>query len=129
MDKVSIVRLAVAKEIIGEKRWNEERGEFVQVAYQEEMRHLALFEIKKGFSRGNHYHRRKEEVFYIFSGKIKAQFVDVETHERGERILEKGDKLRIKPFCGHRFQALEDTLVAEYSPQVYDMEDSYRIDL
>jgi len=60
MDKVSIVRLAVAKEIIGEKRWNEERGEFVQVAYQEEMRHLALFEIKKGFSRGNHYHRRKE---------------------------------------------------------------------
>ena len=129
MDKVSIVRLAVAKEIIGEKRWNEERGEFVQVAYQEEMRHLALFEIKKGFSRGNHYHRRKEEIFYIFNGKIKAHFVDLETNERGERTLEKGDKLRIKPFCGHRFQALEDTLVAEYSPQVYDIKDSYRIDV
>lgn len=129
MEKVSIVRLAVGKEIPGEKRWNEEKGEFVQIAYREEIRHLALFEIKKGFSRGNHYHQKKEEIFYVHSGKVKAHFVDLETHERGEYILEKGDKVRVKPRCGHAFHGLEDTLVAEYSPQVYDIKDNYRIDL
>ncbi len=129
MDKVSVERLVVNKDSPGAKRWNEERGEFVQVAYREEIWHLALFEIKKGFSRGNHYHQKKEEIFYIHSGRIKAQFVDMETHERGEYILEKGDKLRIKPLCGHVFHGLEDTLVVEYSPQVYDIRDGYRIDV
>jgi dTDP-4-dehydrorhamnose 3,5-epimerase-like enzyme len=129
MEKVSVVNLAVGKEIPGAKRWNEERGEFIQIAYQEEIRHLALFEIKKGFSRGNHYHQKKEEIFYVHSGKIKAHFVDLETHERGEHLLEKGDKIKVKPRCGHVFHALEDTLVAEYSPQVYDIKDSYRIDV
>ena len=129
MDKVIIEKLPVTKNITGAKRWEEERGEFVQISYLEEIKHLALFEIKKGFFRGSHYHQEKEEIFYIFSGKIKAKFVDMETNERGESILEEGDKIRIKPLCGHTFHGLEDTVVVEYSPQFYDMEDNYKIEL
>jgi hypothetical protein len=33
------------------------------------------------------------------------------------------------PLRGHLFYGLEDALVIEYSPQVYEKEDSYRIDL
>ena len=66
MNKVTIEKLPDTKEILGTKRWEEERGEFVQIAYQEEIQHLALFEIRKGFLRGNHYHWKKEEIFYIF---------------------------------------------------------------
>ena len=95
--------------------------------YQETMQHLAAFEIRKGFSRGDHYHERKEEIFYVFRGKIKASFLDMDTLQREERILEKGDKIRVKPRCGHLFHGLEDTMVIEYSPQVYDREDSYKI--
>jgi len=127
MDKVIIEKLPDTKEIPGEKRWEEERGEFVQIAYQEVMQHLAAFEIRKGFSRGDHYHERKEEIFYVFRGKIKASFLDMDTLQREERILEKGDKIRVKPRCGHLFHGLEDTVVIEYSPQVYDREDSYKI--
>ena len=129
MDKVTIEKLPITKDIPGAKRWEEERGEFVQISYLEEIKHLALFEIKKGFFRGNHYHQEKEEIFYIFSGKIKAKFVDMETNERGESILEEGDKIRIKPLCGHVFHGVEDTLVVEYSPQVYEIEDNYKIEL
>ena len=128
-NKVTIEKLLSTRGIPGPKRWNEERGEFVQIAYQEEMRHLAVFEIKKGFSRGNHYHEKKEEIFYIFDGRIRAIFMDMDTREKEEKILEKGDRLRIKPGCGHIFFALEDTLVVEYSPQVFDAEDNYKIDL
>jgi len=129
MNKVTIEKLPDTKEILGAKRWEEERGEFVQIAYQEGMYHLAGFEIRKGFSRGNHYHEKKEEIFYVFQGKIKASFIDIETLQKEETILEKGDKIRVKPRCGHLFYGLEDTMVIEYSPQVYDREDSYKINL
>ena len=129
MNKVTIEKLPSTKEIPGAKRWEEERGEFVQVAYEEAIRHLAAFEIRKGFSRGNHYHEKKEEIFYVFQGRIKATFIDMDTIQKEERILEKGDKIRVKPRCGHLFYGLEDTLVIEYSPQVYDKEDSYKINL
>jgi dTDP-4-dehydrorhamnose 3,5-epimerase-like enzyme len=129
MNKATIEKLPNTKEIPGAKRWEEERGEFVQIAYQEVMRHLAAFEIRKGFSRGNHYHEKKEEIFYVFQGRIKATFIDMDTLQKQERILEKGDKIRVKPRCGHLFYGLEDTLVIEYSPQVYDKEDSYKIEL
>ena len=129
MKKVIIDKLPDTREIQGAKRWEEERGEFVQIAYQEEMRHLAIFEIKKGFSRGNHYHEKKEEIFYIFDGKIRLILMDMDTLQKEEKILEKGDKIRLKPRCGHIFIALEDTLVVEYSPQVFDPEDNYKINL
>jgi dTDP-4-dehydrorhamnose 3,5-epimerase-like enzyme len=129
MEKVLFEKLPLTREIPGAKRWEEERGEFVQVSYQEEMLHLALFEIKKGFSRGSHYHEKKEEIFYIHQGRMRAIFMDMDTFQKEERILEKGNRLRIKPRCGHIFTALEDTLVVEYSPQVFDPEDTYKINL
>ena len=129
MDKVIIERLPNTREVPGAKRWAEERGEFAQIAYQEEMRHLAIFEIKKGFFRGNHFHKKKEEIFYIFAGKIRATFVDVDTLQRDEEILDKGDRIRLKPLCGHIFRALEDTLIVEYSPQDFDPEDNYKTNL
>jgi dTDP-4-dehydrorhamnose 3,5-epimerase-like enzyme len=129
MDKVIIEKLPVTKNIAGAKRWTEEKGEFVQISCREEIRHLALFEIKKGFFRGSHFHRQKEEVFYIVRGRIRARFVDTETNEKGESILEEGDKIRIKPLCGHILHGLEDSMVVEYSPQFYDIEDNFRIEL
>jgi dTDP-4-dehydrorhamnose 3,5-epimerase-like enzyme len=129
MDKMTVESLPKTKEIPGAKRWEEERGEFVQIAYQEGMYHLAAFEIRKGFSRGNHYHEKKEEIFYVFEGKIKASFIDMDSLEKEERILEKGDKIRVQPRCGHLFYGLENTLVIEYSPQVYNKEDNFKINL
>ncbi|MGD0917689.1 MAG: cupin domain-containing protein [Thermodesulfobacteriota bacterium] len=128
MDKVLVEKLPETGEGLEAKRWKEERGEFVQIVYNEEMRHLAVFEIRKGFTRGGHHHERKEEIFYVVHGKIEARFIDMDTLQKGESILAKGDKIRIKPRCGHLFEALEDALVVEYSPQVYEVEDSHRID-
>ena len=125
MKKVKIEAIPVTREIPGAKRWHEEKGEFVQISYGEELRHLALFEIRKGFFRGNHFHREKEETFYIFSGKINAVFHDIENGETEEAWLSEGDRIRIEPLCGHILYAAEDTLVVEYSPQVYRMEDTY----
>ncbi len=129
MEKVVIEKIPPTKEVQGAKRWEEEKGEFVQIAYQEEIHHLALFEIRKGFSRGDHYHRKKEEIFYVFYGKVRALFMDMENLQKEERVLEKGERIRIKPLCGHFFYAMEDALLVEYSPQVYEEDDRYKISL
>lgn len=129
VEKVTVEKLPVTKDVAGAKRWTEEKGEFVQISHREEIRHLALFEIKKGFFRGSHYHRHKEEVFYIVCGRIRARFVDTETDERGEFVLKEGDKIRIEPLCGHLLEGVEDSIVVEYSPQFYDIEDNFRIEL
>jgi hypothetical protein len=55
--------------------------------------------------------------------------MDMDTLQKEEKVLEKGNKIRLKPRCGHIFIALGDTLVVEYSPQVFDPEDNYKITL
>ena len=128
MNKVVIEKLPLTKQMTGAKRWTEDRGEFVQIAYGEEIWHLVLFEIRKGFYRGSHFHEKKEEIFYVFSGKIRADFMDMDTLQAEGHVLEKGERIRVRPRCGHVFYALEDTVVVEYSPQIFDPEDSYRVD-
>src|SRR5512139_1487435 len=122
MKKVTVERLPETKAGLGVKRWTEERGEFTQISYREEIRHLALFEIRKGFSRGGHFHAKKEEVFYVVGGKIKARFWDLDSGEKEDCLFQKGDRIRIHPRCGHLFEALKDTVVVEYSPQIYEPE-------
>jgi len=128
MEKVSIETLPQTKDVDGVKRWEEARGEFAQICYDEEARHIAFFTVKKGFSRGGHYHEKKDEVFYVIDGRIRARFVDLDTNEREEHILPKGTRLRLKPRCWHIFYGIDDASVVEYSPQVYDKTDTYTID-
>jgi dTDP-4-dehydrorhamnose 3,5-epimerase-like enzyme len=129
MDKVYREKLPERKDIDGAKRWSEEKGEFVQISYREDIGHLAFFELKKGYVRGNHYHEKKEEVFYIISGEVRAFFVDIDSSEKEEQLLTKGDKIKVSTRVGHVFHGVEDALVVEYSPQYYDKEDSFRMDL
>ncbi|MBS3920932.1 MAG: hypothetical protein KG012_18830 [Deltaproteobacteria bacterium] len=69
------------------------------------------------------------QIFYVFQGKIRALFIDMDTLQKEETILEKGDRIRVKPRCCHLFCGLEDTLVVEYSPQIYKKEDTHKINL
>ena len=119
----------MTKEGDGAKRWEEEKGEFAQVCFGEEARHIALFTIRKGFWRGMHYHEKKEETFYVAAGSLRAVFIDMDTDERVERLLSKGTKLRVKPRCWHIFYGIDEATVVEYSPQAYESRDAYRIDM
>jgi hypothetical protein len=99
MDKIFLEMLPVTNEGDGAKRWEEEKGEFAQICYGEEARHIALFTIRKGFWRGMHYHEKKEEIFYVAHGTVRAVVIDMGTDERVERLLTKGARLRVLPRC------------------------------
>lgn len=128
MDKVKIEKLPETKFFDGAKRWTEGKGEFVQISYREDARHIAYFELKKGFSRGSHFHEHKEEVFYVIDGSIRGIFIDMENMETEEHEFHKGDKVRVMTGCAHVLYGIEDSHAIEYSNQYYDNEDAHPYD-
>lgn len=73
-----------------------------------------------------HYHKIKEETFYILSGKIYIELVD--GNKKINRVMEPGDTQHILPGLWHRITALQPSEVMEFS--TFHMEDdSYRIEL
>ena len=74
-----------------------------------------------------HYHKLKDEVFYVQSGKIVVKYSDSDDLETAKVIvLGKGDKFHVYRGLRHQMIALEDTELFEFSTQHFD-EDSYRV--
>jgi quercetin dioxygenase-like cupin family protein len=74
-----------------------------------------------------HYHKLKDETFYIQSGKILLKYSDEDELANAlEVILNPGDKFHIYPGLRHQMIALEDTELFEFSTQHFD-EDSIRL--
>ena len=74
-----------------------------------------------------HYHKLKDEDFYIQSGKILLKYYDKDDIVyANEMILNKGDRFHVYRGLRHQMFALEDTELFEFSTQHFD-EDSYRL--
>ena len=74
-----------------------------------------------------HYHKVKDEVFYIHSGKLLIHIGETNNiKESNKLILNKNEKLYIPPNTRHRMEALEDTEMYEFSTMHMD-NDSYRV--
>lgn len=74
-----------------------------------------------------HYHKIKDETFYLHSGLIRLLYgTDDDYANAQEVILKPGDKFYIPTGLRHQMIALEDSDLYEFSTQHWD-EDSYRI--
>ena len=74
-----------------------------------------------------HYHKIKDEVFYVQSGKILVKYGDSDDlEEANEVILNPGDNFHVYTGLRHQMIALQDTELYEFSTQHFDS-DSYRI--
>ena len=86
-----------------------------------------LLFLREGKRCSWHYHKIKDEVFYLQSGKIIVKYgLDDDIEKAEEIILEKGDNFYIYPGLKHQMIALRDSELFEFSTQHFD-EDSYRI--
>ena len=74
-----------------------------------------------------HYHKLKDEVFYIQTGKVLVKYSDDDNLSQAkEIILSKGDNFHVYRGLRHQVIALEDTEMFEFSTQHFDS-DSHRI--
>lgn len=132
LSRVSIRRLPVldappATPVLDGVRIRMSAGEAAPIWNGTPFRFIAYLEFlpDTGAWRGNHFHEKKREAFYVIRGRLRAVFEDVDTGERAEHTLEAGDVLHIEPRCAHAFQALEYAQVIECSPLDYDAADAY----
>jgi len=83
--------------------------------------------IVKNYKCSWHYHKLKDETFYVQSGKIKLIYgTDDLIEYANEVVLQRGSHFHVSIGLRHQMIALEDTELFEFSTQHFD-EDSYRI--
>ena len=80
--------------------------------------------FNQGYACSLHYHKLKDETFYIAKGVVAVELVN-ETNA-WTRIMKPGDVQRILPGLQHRIIALEPAEVMEFSTFHRD-DDSYRV--
>jgi len=86
---------------------------------------LLFFESGKRCS--YHYHKLKDEVFFLQSGELLVKYSDSDSIEDAEEIvLTPGQNFYIYPGLRHQMIALKDSELFEFSTQHFDS-DSYRI--
>ena len=86
-----------------------------------------LLFIAKGKQCSWHFHKKKDEVFYVQSGKIKIYYGWNDNIEMASvAVLEPGDKFHVPIGMKHRMYGLSDTELFEFSTEHFD-EDSNRI--
>ena len=74
-----------------------------------------------------HFHKIKDEVFYVQSGRLLVKYSHEDDLERArETVLEQGDSFHVPVGLRHQMIALQDTEMFEFSTQHLD-EDSYRV--
>ena len=81
-----------------------------------------LLILNKGFRCSLHYHKNKDETFYINKGRVLMEL-------NGQKyVMWPGDVQEIKPGDKHRFTGLEDSEIIEFSTHHQDS-DSIREEL
>ena len=86
---------------------------------------LLFFEKDKKCS--FHYHKIKDEVFYLQSGKLIVKYSDGDNLNKSEElIMNPGDNFHVYIGLRHQMIALEDSELFEFSTQHFE-NDSYRM--
>ena len=86
-----------------------------------------LLFFNKGKRCSWHYHKLKDETFYLQSGSLLLFYGDTDSLEDANTIvLEPGDKFHIHRGLRHQMVAQADSELFEFSTQHFD-EDSYRV--
>jgi mannose-6-phosphate isomerase-like protein (cupin superfamily) len=100
----------------------DERGKLIQLI-SGDWKQANLIEIKRGHKFGGHYHKKKNEFFYVLKGHVMVM-VSKDDITQSVFVTEGGCFL-IEPYDKHTFEAIEDTLIIELLSHKYSEEDTY----
>lgn len=91
------------------------KGSLTKLSIDQNINFIGIVDFKVGRPpRGNHYHNKKDEYFYLQSGKVNLYFKDLDTGEVEQHIIESGTLVHILPGIAHAFTAIEDGFALEY---------------
>jgi len=89
--------------------FKDERGRIHGIIRGYSWEEINYVESLKQQVRGNHYHKKTVEGFYIIEGEIKVILKELPEGKNKEFIVTAGDAFMIKPGTLHTFEILEDS--------------------
>ena len=92
----------------------DDRGKMIGLINQGSWKELNFFSTKSNQNRGNHYHKKTDELFIILKGRIKIELTRVSDNGKliGETksvIIKKGDVFIIPKMIFHSFDIIEES--------------------
>jgi mannose-6-phosphate isomerase-like protein (cupin superfamily) len=87
---------------------------------------IMVFE-KAGNKFSMHFHKEKDETWFVNSGRFKLRYIETDTATVREAILKEGDVWRNHPLVPHQLEALEDNSSITEVSTPDSVEDNYRL--
>ena len=107
-------------------RINSPRGELaVLTDGNVPIRHLSYLEMRPGMIRGNHFHKLRQEYFYLISGDIELTLADLSSGQKVSVRISTGDLVYIQPGVAHAFNPTSPGHAVEFAPQPFDLTDVF----
>jgi quercetin dioxygenase-like cupin family protein len=85
-----------------------------------------LMHFNTGARFSMHFHREKEETWYVQSGKFVVKWIDTKTAAQHEQLLVEGAVWHNPPCMPHQLVCLQEGTVVEVSTPD-SVEDNYRV--
>ena len=82
---------------------------------------------KKGNKFSMHFHKEKDESWYVLKGRFTLHIMNTETADIETQVLNTGDTWRNEPMWPHQLVAMEDDCIIIEVSTPDSVEDNYRI--
>ena len=91
----------------------DDRGSILGISNKFNIEEINLIESKSGSIRGNHYHKKSFELFFIIEGEIEVIVQKVADDglvgKQEKFIVKENDIFFIKPYVVHTFNIVKDS--------------------
>jgi len=85
-----------------------------------------LLRFNKGAQFSMHFHREKDETWYVLDGSFLVQWIDTKDASSHKQELNQGDTWRNKPLLPHKIYCIDKGTIIEVSTPD-SVEDNYRV--
>jgi mannose-6-phosphate isomerase-like protein (cupin superfamily) len=85
-----------------------------------------MMNFKKGAKFSMHFHKEKDETWYVQSGAFTVKYIDTSDATIHEKNLQQGDKWHNPPLLPHQLICHEEGTIIEVST-ADSVEDNYRL--
>ena len=82
---------------------------------------------KPGAKFSMHFHKEKDESWYVLNGSFTLHIIDTDTAEMETHVLTKGETWRNEPLLPHQLIAMQDNSIIIEVSTPDSVEDNYRI--
>ena len=82
--------------------------------------------FNKGAKFSMHFHKEKDETWYVLNGKFEVRFIDTNTAEVFSNFLKEDQTWHNKPLLPHQLICIEEGTIIEVSTPD-SVEDNYRL--